>query len=82
MEVSGSPWCDYQRRPDTFYGLGWFIDTSNPTAKKVYHTGDNGGFQAYVAKYPDEDISIIVLENRHDRDRWDMAKAIDRILGM
>lgn len=80
IEVSGSPWCDYQNRPDTYYGLGWFVDTSNPIATKVYHTGDNGGFQAYVAKYPDEDISIIVLENRHDRDRWEMAKAIDKII--
>lgn len=80
IKVSGSPWCDYQNRPDTYYGLGWFVDTSNPEATKLYHTGDNGGFQAYVAKYPDEDISIIVLENRHDRDRWEMAKAIDKII--
>lgn len=80
IQVSGSPWCDYQNRPDTYYGLGWFIDRSNPEATKVYHTGDNGGFQAYVAKYPEQEISIIVLENRNDRDRWEMAKAIDRIL--
>lgn len=80
IEVSGSKWCDYQNRPDTYYGLGWFIDRSNPAATKVYHTGDNGGFQAYVAKYPDREISIIVLENRNDHDRWEMAKAIDRIL--
>ncbi len=80
VKVSGSPWCDYQNRPDTYYGLGWFIDKSNPSATKVYHTGDNGGFQAYVAKYPEEGVSIIVLENRHDRDRWEMAKAIDEIV--
>ena len=80
IEVSGSQWCDYQNRPDTYYGLGWFIDRSNPAATKVYHTGDNGGFQAYVAKYPEQEISIIVLENRNDRDRWEMAKAIDKIL--
>lgn len=80
IKVSGSEWCDYQNRPDTYYGLGWFIDRSNPSATKVYHTGDNGGFQAYVAKYPEQEISIIVLENRNDRDRWEMAKAIDRIL--
>lgn len=24
--VSGSPWCDYQNRPDTWYGYGWFIE--------------------------------------------------------
>ena len=79
IDVTSSTWCDYQRRPATKYGLGWFIDESEKY-RKIYHTGDNGGFQAYVAKYPDLDISIIVLENRHDRDRWAMAKAIDSLL--
>ena len=79
VDVSSSPWCDYQRRPATKYGLGWFIDDSEKN-RKIYHTGDNGGFQAYVAKYPALDISIIVLENRHDRDRWAMARFIDSLV--
>jgi len=78
--VSDSPWCDYQRRPHTHYGLGWFVDTTPGRPVKVYHTGDNGGFQAYVAKYPENDTKIIVLENRNDKDRWSMAQAIDSIL--
>lgn len=81
VKVSGSRWCDYQNRPDTWYGLGWFVDTAPGRSTKVYHTGDNGGFQAYVAKYPDRDIAVIVLENRNDRDRWQMATAIDDIIG-
>ncbi len=80
VSVTDSQWCDYQQRPDTWYGQGWFIDTTPGMPVKVYHTGDNGGFQAYVAKYPKEKLKIIVLENRHDRDRWSMAKAIDKIL--
>lgn len=80
ISVSDSEWCDYQRRPHTWYGQGWFVDTTPGRSAKVYHTGDNGGFQAYVAKYPAERLKIIVLENRHDRDRWDMATAIDSIL--
>ncbi len=80
ISVSDSPWCDYQRRPNTWYGLGWFIDTTPGSKVKVYHTGDNGGFQAYVAKYPDDGTTIIVLENRHDQPRWPMAKAIDAAL--
>lgn len=81
-DVAGSPWCDYQRRPYTTYGLGWFIDSTPGHPVKVYHTGDNGGFQAYVAKYPANGIKIIVLENRNDRDRWSMAQAIDNILSL
>lgn len=80
ISVSDSPWCDYQRRPDTAYALGWFVDTTPGRPVKVYHTGDNGGYQAYVAKYPSLDLSIIVLENRNDRDRWSMALALDSIL--
>lgn len=26
--VSGSSWSDYQNRPDTWYGYGWFIETA------------------------------------------------------
>jgi CubicO group peptidase (beta-lactamase class C family) len=81
IRVSDSEWCDYQRRPHTWYGQGWFIDTTPGCREKVYHTGDNGGFQAYVAKYPANNTTIIVLENRHDQERWPMAEAIDKIIG-
>lgn len=80
VSVSDSPWCDYQRRPDTWYGLGWFVDTTPGMPVKVYHTGDNGGYQAYLAKYPAEKVAVIVLENRHDLDRWQLALEIDRLL--
>lgn len=79
-DVGGSEWCDYQRRPGTWYGLGWFIESNPGRPLKVYHTGDNGGYQAYVAKYPKDDVRVIVLENRHDQDRWQMAEAIERLL--
>lgn len=82
VKVSGSPWCDYQNRPNTYYALGWFVDTTPGRPVKVYHTGDNGGFQAYVAKYPETGLKIIVLENRHDKDRWEMAQAIDEIMAV
>lgn len=82
VSVSASPRCDYQRRPDTWYGLGFFIDHPAGRPRKVYHTGDNGGYQAYLAKYPELDIKIIVLENRNDHDRWQLATAIDRALGL
>lgn len=81
VNVADSRWCDYQRRPHTAYGLGWFVDSTTGRPVKVYHTGDNGGFQAYVAKFPDTGLRIIVLENRHDKDRWSMAQAIDSIMG-
>lgn len=75
--VSGSEWCDYQNRPNTSYGYGWFIDNTPGRPLKIYHTGDNGGYKAYVAKYPDEDVVVIVLENRCDLDRWSFGLAIE-----
>lgn len=80
IEVTGSKWSSYQNRENTFYGLGWFIDKTPGYPTKVYHTGDNGGFQAYLAKYPEKEITIIILENRNDNDRWSLATAIDKIL--
>lgn len=80
ITVTGSKWSSYQNRPNTSYGLGWFIDNTPGLPTKVYHTGDNGGFQAYLAKYPSKDVSIIILENRNDNDRWSLVKSIDNIL--
>lgn len=80
VSVSDSHLCDYQRRPNTYYAMGWFVDKTPGFPTKVYHTGDNGGYQAYLAKYPSEKVFIAVLENRNDKDRWSMAVEIDRIL--
>ena len=82
IATSNSKWCDYQRRPNTHYGLGWFVEKRPGKPVTVFHTGDNGGFQAYVAKYPAHGISIIVLENRNDLDRWAMATALDQALNL
>ena len=60
--------------------MGWFVDKTPNYPVKVYHTGDNGGYQAYVAKYPSCNVCITVLENRNDKDRWSMALEIDRLL--
>lgn len=80
IRVTGSPWCDYQNRPNTWYGYGWFIDDIPGRRLKIYHTGDNGGYKAYLAKYPTDDTVVIVLENRCDLDRWAFGLAIERAL--
>ncbi len=80
VNVSSSTLSDYQRRPNTYYAMGWFVDNTPGRPLKVYHTGDNGGYQAYLAKYPETGIRVIVLENRHDRDRWSMAMFIEQLL--
>ncbi len=78
--VSDSPYCSYQNRPNTWYGLGFFIDTTPGRERKVYHTGDNGGFQAYLAKWEQSGHVVVMLENRNDRDRWSTQLAIEDII--
>lgn len=78
--VSGSEYSTYQNRPNTHYGYGWFIDKTPNRELKVYHTGDNGGFQAYAAKYPESGVHVIMFENRNDIDRWSFQTKIEQIL--
>ncbi len=78
-KVSGSTYCDYQNRPYTSYGCGWFMESKPNMPKKVYHTGDNGGFQIYAAKFPHNGLTITVFENRHDHSRWQMVEKLDAI---
>ena len=80
ISVSDSQYSYYQNRPHTSYGYAWFIDESPERETKVYHTGDNGGFQAYAAKYPESGVNVIMLENRNDLDRWSMQTKIEQIL--
>ena len=79
-KVSGSKFCSYQNRPNTWYGLGWFIEDLPDGQCRIYHTGDNGGFQAYLAKYTSSRVKVIMLENRNDIDRWSMQQKIEQIL--
>lgn len=80
IRVSGSPYSSYQNRDNTWYGYGWFLDATPGFPLKIYHTGDNGGFQIYAAKYPKKNILILLFENRNDYDRWEFAKYVDNLL--
>ena len=78
--VTGSTYSSYQNRPYTSYGYGWFIEQKPGMPKKVYHTGDNGGFQIYAGRFPEKNILVLVFENRNDQSRWSMVEKIDSIL--
>ncbi len=78
--VSGSTFSSYQNRPYTSYGYGWFIEEVPGWPKKVYHTGDNGGFQIYAGRFPEKEVLVLVFENRNDNSRWNMVKELDAIV--
>lgn len=66
--------------PFNSYGYGWFIEEKPEYPTKIYHTGDNGGFQIYAGRYPEQKILYLIFSNRNDRDRESNAQKIDAIL--
>ena len=80
IKVTGSTFSSYQNRPFTSYGYGWFIEENPDFTKRVYHTGDNGGFQIYAGRYPESECLLLIFSNRNDYDRWQNVTKVDSIL--
>lgn len=81
--ASDSPWSDYQNRPNTWYGYGWFIEPKTESTKEViYHTGDNGGFKILAARYPEDNALVLIFANRADWDRYEVMQQFEAILGL
>ena len=80
-EVSGSPWSDYQNRPNTWYGYGWFLEPAKDGAPlRIYHTGDNGGFMIMAARYPEQNLLILIFANRNDWERYELLMQLEKEL--
>ncbi len=75
-----SPKIDIVEMPGHSYGYGWFIEKREGYPDKIYHTGNNGGFQIYAGRYPDQKILYLIFSNRDDRDREATAMAIDSLI--
>ena len=65
--------------PYTSYGYGWFIEQRPDRPKKIYHTGDNGGFQIFAGRYPEKALFYLIFANRNDKNREDTVEKMDRI---
>ena len=64
---------------ETGYGFGCVLDTyKNRT--RVGHTGSTRGFRNVYHRYPDEQLSIIILTNRNSGSPKDIANQIAAIL--
>lgn len=66
--------------PYTSYGYGWFIEERPDRPKKIYHTGDNGGFLIFEGRFPDKDLFYLIFANRPDWNREATVEQVDRIL--
>lgn len=59
----------------TDYGFGWVIDDYRGYARRA-HGGSWVGFRTGLARYPDQDLTIVILTNSSDADTDDL---IDRV---
>ena len=54
------------------YGFGWFLDRYR-AHPRMWHTGSTMGFQTVIERFPDSNLSVIVLANRVDLNPKDLA---------
>jgi CubicO group peptidase (beta-lactamase class C family) len=63
------------------YGFGWFLDPYRGHPR-MWHYGETIGFHSYIARFPDNNLSIIVLCNRTDISPESLALQVaDLLLG-
>ena len=68
------------------YGFGWFLDPyhdhQNQSHKRMSHDGDTIGFRTTIQRFPDDNLTVIVLANRIDVNPEELAlKVADLYLG-
>jgi len=61
------------------YGFGWFLDPYQGHAR-MWHTGSTMGFRTVIQRYPDDQLTIIVLANRSDFDTQAVSDRIAELL--
>jgi len=59
----------------TKYGFGWEIDTYQGHRRQS-HTGSTIGFRTAVSRFPDVELSVVVLVNRASASPWDTARQV------
>ena len=63
------------------YGFGWFLDPYQGH-KRMSHDGSTIGFRTTIQRFPDDQLTVIVLANRTDIDPEELAlKIADLYLG-
>jgi CubicO group peptidase (beta-lactamase class C family) len=64
------------------YGFGWFLDPYS-SHKRMWHDGGTVGFRTTIQRFPDNDLTVIVLANRADLNPDELAlKVADLYFGL
>ncbi|HVN19371.1 MAG TPA: serine hydrolase domain-containing protein [Dongiaceae bacterium] len=54
------------------YGFGWFLDPYQGH-KRMWHDGETMGFRTTIQRFPEDQLTVIVLANRTDIDPAELA---------
>ena len=66
--------------PGRFAGIGWQLREEGGR-RIAEHGGSVRGYNALVLTWPDQRRAVVILTNADDAPRWEIARAIDRLLG-
>jgi CubicO group peptidase (beta-lactamase class C family) len=59
------------------YAFGWYLKADRGH-RRLEHPGAWGGYQAFIVRYPDDRLTVVVLANRSDLDLADLGDRIVR----
>jgi CubicO group peptidase (beta-lactamase class C family) len=60
---------------ETTYGFGWFLDKAGGH-KNIGHGGATSGFSASIQRFPDDNLTVILLTNTDEQIATTLAKKI------
>jgi CubicO group peptidase (beta-lactamase class C family) len=63
------------------YAFGWYLKEDSGH-RRFEHPGAWGGFQAFILRYPDDRVTVVLLANRSDVDLSDLAERIVAGVGL
>lgn len=62
-EIIFTPNLPAENKEHSSYGYGWYIKGADETPLAYHHGGGTWGYTSYIAIYPNEDVTIILLSN-------------------
>ncbi|MBI3667281.1 MAG: beta-lactamase family protein [Acidobacteria bacterium] len=60
----------------TEYGFGWFVDRYRGRRLRYRHNGETVGFENVIQRFPEEQLTVIILANRTGAQPWKIAEKI------
>jgi CubicO group peptidase (beta-lactamase class C family)/microsomal dipeptidase-like Zn-dependent dipeptidase len=64
----------HTENPSVDYGFGWRI-----SGETLWHSGETRGFRNVIIRYPERELTVIVLTNRNDPEPYSTALAIAQL---